>query len=100
MSDKMREEFEAWVLSGRSPEPVNKFIGGDYQDEIVQAGWKGWQTSRQAIEVKLPESPQFSKSEIAFMTPYEIGEAQRRRSLLNDCKEAIRAAGIRIKGDV
>jgi len=54
MSDKMREEFEAWVLSGRSPEPVNKFIGGDYRDAIVQAGWKGWQASRQAIEVELP----------------------------------------------
>jgi len=89
MSDKMREEFEAWVLSGRSPEPVNKFIGGDYQDEIVQAGWKGWQTSRQALEVELPSG--FSCGE-GYFSQWVMGA--------DEVESSIRAAGIRIKGDL
>ena len=85
MSDKMREEFEAWVFSGRSQDPMGKFINGDYRDAIVQAAWQGWQASRQALEVELPESFE--------MDDFEAHDAP-------DVIEAIRAAGIRIKGDL
>lgn len=54
MSDKMREEFEAWALGkGRC---LNRCKSQDYyRSASTSALWRAWQDSRQAIKVKLPD---------------------------------------------
>lgn len=61
-TEKMREEFEVWAK--RKAESVNyshmqfvlaKHENGDYRTTWVDTAWIGWQASRTAIEVDLPE---------------------------------------------
>ena len=66
--DKMREEFEAWVLSEAErtgyayiDKVLSKF-GESYTTTWVDSAWQGWKASRAALFVELP--PQwFSRSD-------------------------------------
>ena len=94
MSDKMREEFEAYyndeilfldgqyVMAG-----TNSCVG---HARVKQIAWQAWQASRQAIEVELPESATVENE----WDDYEIGY----NNGIESTADAIRAAGIRIKG--
>ena len=60
-TEKMREDFEAWICGmwpgvsiSRNPDNAAMFAGS-YHDERVHMAWKGWQASRAAIEVELPD---------------------------------------------
>ena len=56
MSDKMREEFEAWHRSVVEGEPPHeKYNSGDYWNQHVQRYWLGWQASRSAVVIELPQ---------------------------------------------
>jgi hypothetical protein len=96
MNSKMREDFEAWVLSGSSPTPVPKFTNGDYHDEVVQAGWKGWQEACRQSGLVERIIQAINKEED------RLGEESYMMDS-DDCVDVIRetvAAELRIKGDL
>jgi hypothetical protein len=53
MSEQMSEEFEA--LFAEHEWDIEKY-DGSYINAYTTAAWLGWQASRQALVVKLPES--------------------------------------------
>ncbi|AZD93080.1 MULTISPECIES: hypothetical protein [Pseudomonas] len=98
MSDKMREEFEAWhrsVVKG-SP-PHDKYNSGDYRNQHVQRYWIGWQASREALVVELPpahaepEEPEFAIDD-SHMDAYRSAVRMR-----DGCVKAIEAQGLKVK---
>lgn len=80
----MREEFEAWLLPSWSRE---RFVDGEgdwqYVEDWVQGAWIGWQASRAALRVELPE-------------PYAFHQ-EVQTVLLDRVKEALQQAGIEVK---
>ena len=84
MTDKMREEFEAWFCS-TMPYKIAKeswfaiMDDGDYIITDVQAAWAGWKASRAALVVELPG---------AIWCSLAYHEA------INDVKEALDDAGV------
>lgn len=86
-NEKMREEFEAWRLG--------VFCGGEqrlkkcanapevYYYTEVQAAWQAWQASRESLVVELPVcETSFPQLPIPYMQA---------------CREAIEAAGLKVK---
>ena len=60
MSDKMREEFEAWYEGHCAPLESDWFkrdsdFPDDYDYFPAQEAWAGWQASRAALCVELPK---------------------------------------------
>lgn len=61
MSDKMRDEFEAWAIAdAQSTDKTLKFErGGDWylgkDHQVMNLGWAAWQASREALVIELPE---------------------------------------------
>ena len=55
MMGKSREQFEAWASSKWDGELGSKDSDGNYHFEPVQLQWEGWQASRSAVEIELPE---------------------------------------------
>lgn len=79
-NDKMREEFEEWLIPAWSRE---KFVDEDgdlqYREDWVQGAWIGWQASRQVLVIELPqEEPGYM-----YYAP--------------DMVKAIEAAGLKVK---
>ena len=73
----MREEFEAWAIGlGLTLHAGN----GRYRPEI-QCAWMAWRASRAAVVIALPSS----RGSFAWDV------------CLEDCKEAIKAAGFKVK---
>ncbi|MEO8641876.1 hypothetical protein [Pseudomonas sp.] len=46
MTDKMREEYEAWVLSEYPNQNMGQFTDGEYFSTTIQYCWLAWQASR------------------------------------------------------
>jgi len=89
-TEKMREEFEAWICGiwpgvsiSRNSDDAAMFAGS-YRDERVHMAWKGWQSSRAAIEVELPDSSEFD-------SPADCHQA------IRDCRYAIESLGLKVK---
>ena len=91
MSDKMREEFEAWHRSVVEGEPPHeKYNSGDYRNQHVQRYWAGWQASREALVIELPE--------LHTMAPDDDRKWHGcRNSTIRTCARAIEAAGLKVK---
>ena len=53
--------------------------------------WAGWQASRDAVEVELPKRREY----VDTLSDHELGF----NIALENCAEAIRAAGIKVKGE-
>lgn len=53
-NDKMREEFEAWVLDKWPETDLGQFNDGEYCGFTLQHCWAAWQASRAAVVVELP----------------------------------------------
>lgn len=85
MSESMREEFEASYMEryGRKPALWN---GIAYLDAHANGAWFGWQASRAALCVELPHFEQYDDDMIS-------GAA----TAINDCQDAIHAAGVKTK---
>lgn len=84
-----REQFEAWAEeSGALPWGYLKkqrTQNGGYSVQIYNYMWSAWQASREAVAVELPTAE---------------GEEGGITELIVDlCSEAIRAAGIKVKGE-
>lgn len=85
MSDKMREEFEEWLISIYPNQEVTRYSDGDYTSFSTGYCWAAWQASRAALVVELP----------GLMT-FGI-QAQGYYRAVQDCREAIEAAGVKVK---
>lgn len=83
----IREEFEAWLLPSWSRE---KFVDGEgdlqYVEDWVQGAWIGWQASRAALKVELPELEWFGDDDTG-----EFGLVE------DEVREALQQAGIEVK---
>ena len=79
-----REQFEAWASNQYPFDPIESIllrIGPDkeiYHLKVIQRLWEAWQASREAVEVQLPELFEDDRHAVT---------------------EAIRAAGIKVKGE-
>src|SRR5690606_41917342 len=102
MDEKRRAEFEAAItrvsLEAGFDEPNlmrHLYHGKDmYADSGVQAAWWGWQASRAALVVKLPEKiSQYNTDDTGFVSP----AAAEHDEAIDDCRDAIEAAGVRVK---
>lgn len=66
-----REQFEAWA--GKHYVCIKKLgENGSYDSEPVQIAWEGWQASRAAIEVELPERHYFCDNDGAFVDVSDV----------------------------
>lgn len=87
-----REQFEAWVTdraikSGYRHMDVilNRSLNESYATTWVDMAWEGWQASREAVEVDLPD---ISDPADCYCDVYPVG------SVL----DALSSAGIKVKG--
>ncbi len=91
-TDKMREEFEAWVGSeafGLSPAHFGKDEAGEYINYPTQCYWLVWQASRAELVVQMPQpmkAPPYAS--------YEGGWNDMRGEAI----DAIEAAGVTVRG--
>lgn len=94
--DESRKAFEQWALE------VMQFTPDDltwderrncYRDYVPHMAWKGWQASREAIEIELPAKIERE------VRDSDIDDERRwgHNDAIRDCAEAIRAAGIKVK---
>lgn len=88
-TNKMREQFEAWVLSeypNQSLERFNPLHGvteGEYTGFTVQHCWQAWQASREAVVVELPK--------------FDDYPASIERDMRESLRAAIEAQGLKVK---
>ncbi len=75
-----REQFEAWA-----PNYCWKY------STTKELAWLAWQASRDAVEVELPKRREY----VDTLSDHELGF----NIALENCAEAIRAAGIKVKGE-
>ena len=74
--DKMREEFEAWAKT-RS---LKNFLfwhpsDGQYEVHAVQMAFEGWQASRSALCVELPDAWNLAEHEYKRQVEESLGSA-------------------------
>lgn len=110
---KSREEFEAWIAKWadtskeaitalRNPDEsdIDTYISDVIEDEALQffiVGYAAWQASRESIEVDLPQRQSLYASGYGdgYFVPSISGEGLE----YDEVVEALRNAGIRIKGE-
>lgn len=81
-----REQFEAWCNSG-----PDRSITMEDSTRFFCA-WESWQASREAVEIELPSSAFIlSTNQDSLASMYVKG--------IDDASKAIRAAGIKVKGE-
>jgi len=86
MRDISREQFEAWHRSVVDGDPPHeKYSNGDYRNQHVQRYWLGWQASREAVVVELPDRD-------VEQCAYSLGF----NSCLKQSRAAIEAQGLKV----
>lgn len=85
-----REQFEAKCRNGLINGGLAKHENGKYASELTDAVWRGWQASREAVEVELP--PRVDCCNVPFA-------AHSWNACLEESEKRIRAAGIKVKGE-
>lgn len=63
-------------------------------DTLKQIAWAFWQASREAVEVELPQ-----EAKCRFKYPEAEAQCDGFNDALSQCDYAIRAAGIKVKGE-
>lgn len=93
------EQFEAWCTKrGLSTDTDSDCWGQQkYKYDRIQCMWEGWQASREAVEVDLPDKQFISEDESVI--PEDSDWSDGFNTALEQCAEAIRAAGIKVKGE-
>lgn len=92
-----REQFEAECRNGLINGGLAKHENGKYASELTDAVWRGWQASREAVVVDLPDKQFISEEDV--LIPDEVDWPDGFNTALEQCAEAIRAAGIKVKGE-
>lgn len=89
-TNKMREQFEAWILENWPGQYLDRFETGEYHGFTLEHCWKAWQASREAVVVELPDS-------IVGARRYQHAEAAfAHKEGIDDCREAIEAQGLKV----
>lgn len=85
--NNMREEFESWLAPSWSRDTYLEDEGEvEYVDDWVQGAWVGWQASRAAIEIQLPDSTEFDGPDMS-------GAQQ----AISQIRETLTETGIKVK---
>ncbi|AMO83153.1 hypothetical protein [Obesumbacterium proteus] len=91
-----REQFEAAWEKNNECEPMDGWeclrCDDGYTDEIIDGQWWAWQASREAVEVELPSLKQIDSGERYVWSDGVF-------NFKEDAIKAIRAAGIKVKGE-
>jgi hypothetical protein len=95
MTDKMRDEFEAWAIaSGEftdiSRSPDLSVLSGIYLKPRVQLSWCAWQASRKSLTIKL-------QAERKIRHQPRIDENTAYNEAIENCRDSIEAAGLTVK---
>lgn len=91
-----REQFEAECLNGLINGGLAKHENGKYASELTDAVWRGWQASREALVVELPEEMKAREAlDKGFMCDYAAGVTD----TVVQVRENLIAAGIKVKGE-
>ena len=85
-----REQFESECRNGLINGGLAKHENGKYASELTDAVWRGWQASREALEVKLPTRVDCCNVPFA---------AHSWNACLEESANRIRSAGIKVKGE-
>jgi hypothetical protein len=80
-----REQFEAWCNS----DPDRSITMED--STRFFCAWEAWKASREAVEIQLPDHRDYEET----LSDHELGF----NTGLEQCAEAIRSAGIKVKGE-
>ncbi|EED3130724.1 hypothetical protein SEEB9115_03377 [Salmonella enterica subsp. enterica serovar Bareilly str. ATCC 9115] len=91
--DESRKQFES-VIGGKCWS-VQKTDSGSYVHERVHLMWMAWRESRAAIEIELPAINDISSDD--YSIPDLVDWDDGRNAGIQECAEAIRAAGIKVK---
>ncbi len=94
MRDISREQFEAWHRSVVDGEPPHeKYNNGDYRNQHVQRYWLGWQASRKAVVVQMP-----NRASEAYREEFDDveGGSFNEAAYIRDVRKAIEAQGLRV----
>lgn len=103
--DRMREQFEAWECDadqGPQTDPVWLMYDpktNTYPLDKIQGRWETWQASRAALVIELPaENPIGSGPGDCEggLPSFEQHCAAECNFILRDCREAIKAAGLKV----
>ncbi|NCH03878.1 hypothetical protein EHJ06_21385 [Cronobacter malonaticus] len=87
--DKSRKQFEAWVMSQPAANRLDVMKSGEkYSSYEIQRQWGAWQASRAVVEIEIQEAEKWRSPEAV----------RAQRAMLVLVKQAIRAAGIKVKG--
>lgn len=96
-----REQFETAWQKNNECEPMDGWeslrCDDGYTDEIIDGQWMAWQASREAVEVELPDKKFISEDEA--LIPEDSDWPDGFNTALEQCAEAICAAGIKVKGE-
>jgi hypothetical protein len=107
--DKIRAEFEDWIRvrsadtsMGFYPKLLHRCSLDDdiYMISWVDSAWEGWQASRDSLVIELPaENPLGSGPGDCEggLPSFEQHCAAECNFILRDCREAIEAAGVKVK---
>ncbi|HBM7586582.1 TPA: hypothetical protein LZ306_003368 [Enterobacter bugandensis] len=86
--DESRKAFENACRGGLINGGLAKFDNGVYASELTRAVFCGWQASREAIEIELPE---------ACSCCYSESEKEWHDSVMGEVTDILSAAGIKVK---
>lgn len=100
VTDKMREDFEAWVEKEAKARRytymdfllIRDPVSDDYRTTWVDMAWMGWQASRESLVFELPKGWGDDCINTKTGKPYE-------HSLLNsgEIRKLLEAAGLKVK---
>ena len=95
-----REQFEAWLRT--QPHVLNVGIepDGTYTLHEDRVAWEAWQASREAVELDIdwPEANDDTWKD-GEEGAYAMGNEDGKDKVVIAVREAIRAAGIKVKGE-
>lgn len=91
-----REQFEAQIRLHADENEIEERLatangGMNYAHPETDVAWIWWQASREVVEIQLPDHRDYEET----LSDHELGF----NIALKQCAEAIRAAGIKVKGE-
>ncbi|WJO34803.1 hypothetical protein [Pseudomonas monteilii] len=81
-TNKMREQFEVWVLENYPGNHMGRFATGEYHGVYTELAWKAWQASREAVTVELPQ---------------QSGANRDWNQAIRYCQQAVEAHGLKVQ---
>lgn len=97
--DESRKQFQSWFEEWFGEPPLTSWnelwCDDGYSAEDIDHMWDAWQASRAAIEIEFPAKNDISSDDnpIPDLVDWDDG----RNAGIQECAEAIRAAGIKVK---